>query len=71
MFPFIDTPGFDEVRPDEVAAVIYAPDIHRSLCWPSTGQFISWCKDKENGAVRLPHENMLYDMVMRCSARRS
>lgn len=38
--------------------------------WPSPGQFISWCRDGENGAAGLPDENTLYDMVMRYSARR-
>jgi hypothetical protein len=38
--------------------------------WPSPGQFISWCKDGENGAAGLPDEDTLYDMVMRYSARR-
>jgi len=38
--------------------------------WPSLGQFISWCKDVENGAAGLPDKNMLYEMVMRYSARR-
>ncbi|MDF7630470.1 replication protein P [Erwiniaceae bacterium L1_55_4] len=38
--------------------------------WPSPGQFITWCKDGENGATGLPDEHALYDMVMHYSARR-
>ncbi|WP_312058499.1 replication protein P [Pantoea septica] len=38
--------------------------------WPSLGQFISWCKDVENGAAGLPDKNTLYEIVMRYSARR-
>ncbi|WP_419720307.1 replication protein P [Pantoea agglomerans] len=38
--------------------------------WPSSGRFISWCREGDTSAAGLPDENTLYDMVIRYSAER-